>query len=279
MLPKNAALWRMRMKRKKVLLKGAGDLATGIACRLHRSGFPVIMTEIPEPTTVRRSVAFSRAVYDGRAQVEGITGILCSSLPESEAAIEQNQIAVLVDPQCEILEQWRPDVLVDAIIGKRNQGTSIRDAWLVIGIGPGFTAGKDCHAVIESQRGHDLGRCIWSGSAVPNTGIPGSIHGYGIERLLKSEADGIFYGIVSIGDLVEAGTVVAYTGEIPIQAQIRGIVRGLLQDGIGVYKGMKVGDIDPRCQKENCYTVSDKASSIAGGVLEAILSMEVKAGE
>lgn len=260
----------------KVLIKGAGDLATGIGCRLHRCGFSVAMTEIPIPTTVRRSVAFSRAVYEETAMVEDVTGVLCRSKEEIEQAVEKDQVAVIVDEACEIVKEWKPDVVVDAIIAKRNLGTRIDDAEIVIGVGPGFTAGRDCHAVVETKRGHNLGRCIWKGSAYPNTGVPGMIGGYDKERIIRAASDGCFKGAVAIGALVEPGQVVGYSGSTPIYASIKGVVRGLLQDGVQVTKGMKSGDIDPRGVVDNCWTISDKATAIGGGVLEAILSLKKK---
>ena len=260
----------------KVLIKGAGDLATGIGCRLHRCGFDLIMTDIAVPTTVRRTVAFSRAVYEGQAKVEDVTGVLCRSLEEIREAIKEDQVAVVVDEECRIREAWKPDVVVDAIIAKKNLGTRITDAEVVVGVGPGFTAGLDCHVVVETKRGHDLGRCIWEGNAFPNTGVPGMIGGYDKERIIRATADGVFKGQVRIGDLVEKGDLVGYSGEVPIYAQVGGVVRGLLQDGVTVTMGMKSGDVDPRGNIESCYTISDKATSIGGGVLEAILSMEKK---
>jgi xanthine dehydrogenase accessory factor len=260
----------------KVLIKGAGDLATGIGCRLHRCGFELVMTDIAVPTTVRRTVAFSRAVYEEEAKVEDITGVLCHSLEEIHEAIARDQVAVVVDEECKIRETWKPDVVVDAIIAKKNLGTRITDADVVVGVGPGFTAGLDCHVVVETKRGHNLGRCIWEGSAFPNTGVPGMIGGYDKERIIRATDDGMFKGQVMIGDLVEKGDLVGYSGDAPIYAQVGGVVRGLLQDGVTVTKGMKSGDVDPRGNIENCYTISDKATSIGGGVLEAILSMNKK---
>lgn len=260
----------------KVLIKGAGDLATGIGCRLHRCGFELVMTDIAVPTTVRRTVAFSRAVYEEEAKVEDITGVLCHSLEEIHEAIARDQVAVVVDEECKIRETWKPDVVVDAIIAKKNLGTRITDADVVVGVGPGFTAGLDCHVVVETKRGHNLGRCIWEGSAFPNTGVPGMIGGYDKERIIRATDDGMFKGQVMIGDLVEKGDLVGYSGNAPIYAQVGGVVRGLLQDGVAVTKGMKSGDVDPRGNIENCYTISDKAASIGGGVLEAILSMKKK---
>lgn len=255
----------------RVLIRGAGDLASGIALRLHRCGFQVVMTEIAAPTTVRRTVAFSPAVYLGAAQVEDVTGVRCDSIEEVETAIKNGKIAVTVGGYDRILDEFRTEVVVDAILAKKNLGTKITDAPTVIGVGPGFAAGEDCHFVVETKRGHYVGRCIPTGSAIPNTGVPGIVDGYGIERLIRASADGVFRGTVSIGDMVKAGDVVGYAGECPIRAQIDGVVRGLLQDGVFVTKGMKSGDVDPRCEAEYCFTVSDKATAIAGGVLEAIL--------
>ena len=262
----------------RVLIKGAGDLATGIACRLHRSGFQVAMTEIEQPTTVRRTVAFSTAVWDGEAAVEGITGRLCGTPEEVRAAAERDEIAVLVDPGCRTLSWWKPDVLVDAVIAKVNTGTSITDAPIVIGVGPGFAAGTDCHCVVETKRGHDLGRCISEGSAAPNSGVPGIIGGYGLERLVRAEAAGVFRGTEDIAARVRAGQTVGYveTGreQVPVKAQIDGVLRGILHDGVEVHPGMKAGDVDPRDVEQHCFTVSDKARAIGGGVLEAILAAE-----
>lgn len=260
----------------RVLIKGAGDLASGIALRLHRCGYEIVMTEIAVPTTVRRTVAFSSAVYQGQAQVEEVTGILCHNAEEIRKTIEDDRIAVVVGAACEVHCGWEPEIVVDAIIAKRNLGTEITEAKTVIGVGPGFTAGTDCHAVVETKRGHTLGRCIWEGGAIPDTGVPGMIGGYARERIIRAAADGVFRGVVSISDRVSAGDLVAYSGEVPIYALIDGVVRGLLQDGVIVKKGMKSGDIDPRGHVESCFTVSDKAASIAGGVLEAILSSEKK---
>ena len=260
----------------KILIRGAGDLASGIACRLYRCGFQIVMTEIGVPTTVRRTVAFSPAIYLGEMMVEDIQAVRCDSMEEIEAAVEQEKIAVVQDPQCHMVFQWKPDVVVDAILAKTNLGTTMKDAETVIGVGPGFTAGVDCHCVVETKRGHDLGRCIWEGSAIPNTGVPGMIGGYAKERLIKASADGIFKGMCKIGDLVEKdqviGVVVKASGEeVPVKTQLSGVIRGLLQDGVPVTEGLKSGDVDPRNVVGSCYTVSDKATAIGGGVLEAIM--------
>ena len=258
-----------------VVIKGAGDLASGIALRLNHAGFDVAMTEIAAPLTVRRTVAFSRAVYEGRAQVEDVSAVLVQDDAEMSAAFARKKIAVFVDPEAAMVKRLRPGALVDAIMAKRNTGTTINDAPVVLGIGPGFSAGIDCHAVIETMRGHTLGRVITEGSALPDTGIPGDIGGFTTERLLRSGADGVFEPLAAIGDQVTKGDVLAHVrsvdGMIPIRAEIDGIVRGILPTGIAVTKGMKAGDIDPRCKKSHCFTVSDKALAIAGGVLEALL--------
>jgi len=254
-----------------VLIKGAGDLATGVAYRLKKCGFNIVMTEISKPTTVRRTVAFSQAVYDNNAEVEGIKATLVSEIEEAKKVIEQGNVAVIVDEKVGILKDLKPDVVVDAIIAKENLGTNINDASIVITLGPGFTAGVDCHCVIETQRGHYLGKTIYSGSAIPNSGVPGEIGGYTEERIIRATNDGKILPVSKIGDYVEKGDIVAYVNGIPIFAEINGRVRGMLQKDVNVFKGMKSGDIDPRCEKNHCFTISDKARSIGGGVLEAIL--------
>lgn len=256
---------------KRVLIKGAGDLATGIGWRLKRCGFSVLMTELEQPTTVRRTVAFSNGVYDGAAQVEGIRAVLAKNISQVEEIIKKGDISIVIDPKADIIREFKPDILVDAILAKRNTGTKKEDAALVIGTGPGFTAGQDCHYVIETKRGHSLGKVIEQGSAIPNTGIPGEIGGYTTERLIKALAAGIFKPRKSIGQEVAKGQIVGESGGVPIEAQMSGMVRGMLKEGIFVKPGMKCGDIDARCRREHCFTISDKARAIGGGVLEAIL--------
>lgn len=257
-----------------ILVKGAGDLASGIACRLHQCGFSIVMTDLPVPTAVRRTVAFSRAIYEGSASVEGSTARRCTTLWEAQAVLNAGDIAVLPDPEASILQQWKPDVVVDAILAKRNLGTAIEDAPIVVAVGPGFTAGVDCHCVVETKRGHYLGRCIYEGSAIPNTGVPGDIGGYTTERILRAPCAGIFEPVVQIGDTVEKGTVCGTVNGEPMRSQIPGVVRGLLQSGVAVTQGMKSGDVDPRCAPEHCYSVSDKARAVGGGVLEAVLHLQ-----
>lgn len=256
-----------------ILIKGAGDIATGIAVRLKNAGMQVVMTEIAIPTTVRRSVAFSRAVYEGSAVVENITARLVLDFAQIPAVLQQDEIPVLIDPRCEVLKSIHFDAVVDSILAKKNLSTDPTQAPVVIGVGPGFSVPQDCHCVIETQRGHDLGRCIYQGCAAKNTGIPGEIGGYTVERLLRAPCDGIFHPILAIGDIVKVGQTVAMVDDQPVTAQIDGIVRGLLQDNVPVKAGMKSGDIDPRGCYEHCFTVSDKARAVGGGVLEAILHL------
>jgi xanthine dehydrogenase accessory factor len=255
-----------------VLVKGAGEIASGISHRLTRCRFKVCMTEIPEPHAVRREVSFCEAIYDGKKTVEGLTATVVSSYEQIAEAWRKNCIPIIIDPEATIRDLLNPAVLVDAVIAKRNLGTRITDAQLVIGVGPGFCAGKDVHLVVESNRGHNLGRVISQGEAEENTGVPGVIAGFSIERVLRAPRDGTLQTVKQIGDMVEVGDVIGSVEGMPVRAGIKGVIRGLLRDGTTVWKGMKAGDIDPRGIKEHCYTISDKARAVGGGVLEAILS-------
>lgn len=254
-----------------VLIKGAGDLATGTAVRLHRAGFRLVMTEIEKPTAVRRTVAFCQCMYDGAATVEGIAARKAENAAQAEEMIARGEIPVLNDPEARILGQLPFDAVVDAILAKRNMGTRITDAPVVLALGPGFTAGEDCHGVIETMRGHNLGRLITEGGAIPNTGVPGDVGGYTKERIIRAGADGSFEPAVEIGQQVALGDVVARVAGVETRAQLSGVVRGMLPAGLAVCKGMKAGDIDPRCEVRHCFTVSDKARAIGGGVLEGLL--------
>jgi xanthine dehydrogenase accessory factor len=256
-----------------VVIKGGGDLATGVVHRLHRVGMQVVVTELAQPTVIRRAVAVASAVYEGQVEVEGLVARLVGSDQEIRAALAESQVSVIIDPQGEVITRLRPTVVVDAIMAKRNTGTRITDAPIVIGLGPGFTAGVDVHAVIETNRGHNLGRVILSGSAEPHTGVPGPTAGYTVERVLRAPCEGTFTGKRHIGDLVEAGEVVASVAGELVMAKISGVLRGLLANGLFVKAGMKVGDVDPRGVREDCFTISDKARAIGGGVLEAILHL------
>ena len=255
-----------------VLIRGAGEMASGVAHRLHRSHFKICMLEIPSPLAVRREVSFCEAVYEDEKEIEGVRAKLISTPKEIPSIWKEGKIPLLVDPDGKETRRFLAfDVLVDAIIAKKNLGTQTKDAPLVIGLGPGFTAGKDVHIVIETNRGHHLGKMILNGSAEADTGIPGEIGGFTVERVLRTMKKGILHPHKSIGDRVNKGSVVAVADDFPVIAQVSGVVRGLLRDGAGVKKGMKVGDIDPRGKREHCFTISEKARGIGGGVLEAIL--------
>ena len=253
-----------------IVIKGAGDLATGIAWRLHRSGFSVVCTDIAKPTTVRCTVAFSRAVYEGEATVMGLTAKLAKDAADARRLLAEGFVPVLVDPDYTEARKLEPAVLVDAIIAKKNLGTKITDAPLVVGVGPGFTAGENCHFCVESNRGHDMGRTIYEGSPEPDTATPGNVGGFSGERIIRATADGIWHPVVKITDVVEKGDLVAYAGDTPVYAQMGGIVRGMMPEGTPTRLGLKSGDIDARCKVENCFTPSDKALAIAGGIMEGI---------
>ncbi|NMB40760.1 MAG: EF2563 family selenium-dependent molybdenum hydroxylase system protein [Firmicutes bacterium] len=261
----------MGKKRYKVIIKGAGDIASGVAHRLWQSNMDVILLELPQPLVVRRSVAFAGAVYEGRVNIEGVEAKLCRDSSEVEELLGKKIIPVLIDPQGEAVVKFKPDVLIDAILAKRNTGTVLSQAPVVIGLGPGFVAGKDVHAVVETKRGHDLGRVFYSGSAAANTGVPGEIAGFAAERVLRAPAGGKFKPIKQIGELANKGETVALVDDIPVAAGLSGLVRGMLYPGLEVKKGMKVGDIDPRGVEVDYLTISDKARAVGGGVLEAIL--------
>ncbi len=267
---------RNRRTNVKILIKGAGDLATGVAWELFQAGHQIIMTEIAVPLTVRRQVAYSRAVYEGQAEVEGVIGVLATTEEEAIALSEQGRIGVLVDPEALVRKVWKPEVVIDAIMAKKNIGTAITDAPLVLALGPGFTAGEDCHAVIETMRGDSLGHPLYIGSAIPNTGVPGMVGGYAIERLIKASADGVMEPVAGIGDIVEKGSILAYTGGQPVYAQIDGIIRGMLQAGVPVKAGMKIGDVDPRKDESLVSLISDKSHKIGLGCVEAIRTLVQK---
>lgn len=259
-----------------VCIRGAGDLATGIALRLFNSGMKIIMLDIAQPTAVRRTVSFSEAIRLGKISVEGITAYKAENIQQAISITAQKNIAVLVCPDGSCIKDLKPDAVVDAIIAKKNLGTKINDAPVVIGVGPGFTAGIDCHAVVETKRGHYLGRAIYEygKTAAPNTGIPGNIGGYTSERVLRAPCDGVFTPLRAIGDIISAGDVVAKVSSQPVISQIGGMLRGLLAPDIYVVKGMKSGDVDPRGTQADYLTVSDKSLAVGGGVLEAVLHFQ-----
>ena len=272
---------------KKILIicRGGGDLATGIVHRLFRAGFPVLVLETDSPAAIRRQVSFSEAVYDGTATVEGVTAERIASADRAavDHVLEAGRVPLLVDPEGSSIPLLKPDIVVDAIIAKKNLGTAKEMAPLVIGVGPGFTAGEDVDLVVESMRGHNLARIFTSGSALPNTGIPGNIGGFTKERVLHAEAAGYMKNIRKIGDIVEKGEEIAriyekmtedgtFSGSyVSVEASISGIIRGLIREGYHFQKGFKIADIDPReSELANCFTISDKARNIGGSVLEAV---------
>lgn len=306
-----------QVKKKNLLIicRGAGDLATGIIHRLHRAGHRVIALETDYPAAIRRQVSFCEAVYDGSAAVEGVTARLVPALTDAEtdtetysgindtpaahivsekwdssaieAVLEAGEVPLLIDPKGESIELLKPDVVVDAIIAKKNLGTTINMAPLVIGVGPGFTAGHDVHLVIESMRGHNLARIITDGMAQPNTGVPGNIAGFTSERVIHAPAAGYIHDVRKIGDIVQKGDEIAriypdkesydnaLSEYVPVNATITGIIRGLIREGYYFREGFKIADIDPReSELTNCFTISDKARSIAGSVLEAVSAFE-----
>lgn len=256
-----------------VEIRGAGDIATGIALRLHRAGLKVVMCDLAIPTSIRRTVSFSEAIRLGECEVEGVRARFAASTAEARSVVVSGDIAVLVDPDGASAAELKPTVLVDAILAKKNLGTTRSMAPYVIGVGPGFTAGKDCDCVVETKRGHYLGQVIWEGPAAPNTGIPGVIAGHSADRVLRAPADGVFEPVLQIGDVVRAGQVAATVSGVPMTCTIDGVLRGLLQQGVEVTSGMKSGDIDPRCERSHCFTSSDKARAVGGGVLEAICQL------
>lgn len=298
-----------------IICRGAGDIATGIIHRLHRAGHRVIALETDYPAAIRRQVSFCEAVYDGSAAVEGVTARLVPALADAEtdtetysgindtpaahivsekwdssaieAVLEAGEVPLLIDPKGESIALLKPDVVVDAIIAKKNLGTTINMAPLVIGVGPGFTAGQDVHLVIESMRGHNLARIITDGMAQPNTGVPGNIAGFTSERVIHAPAAGYIHDVRKIGDIVQKGDEIAriypdkesydnaLSEYVPVNATITGIIRGLIREGYYFRKGFKIADIDPReSELTNCFTISDKARSIAGSVLEAVSAFE-----
>jgi xanthine dehydrogenase accessory factor len=255
----------------RVLIRGAGEMASGVAYRLSRAGFQVAMTEIAEPLAVRRAVSFCEAVYDGRKQVEGLTACLVSGPAEALMAWKRNELPVLVDPGMTCRQELTPAVIVDALLAKRNTGLAPDLAPLTIGLGPGFSVPQDAHLVIETNRGHNLGRLIYEGRAAANTGQPGDIGGYTHQRVLRSPAVGIFTPLADLGQAVAAGQAVARVADQEVCAKVGGVLRGLIRPGIRVEEGWKVGDVDPRNQLEYLDTISEKARAVGGSVLEGIM--------
>ncbi|WP_242620487.1 selenium-dependent molybdenum cofactor biosynthesis protein YqeB [Senegalia massiliensis] len=254
-----------------VIIRGAGDIATGIGHRLYMSGFDVIFLEKENPSMVRRKVSFSEAVYEDEITIENLTGKLSDSKYKSLNLIKKGIVPVMIDPYGKYIEEFKPKIIVDGILAKKNIGTYKDMAEIVIGVGPGFSAGEDVHTVVETKRGHMLGRVIYKGIPEPNTGIPGNIEGFTEERVLRAKSYGNIKVLKDIGTLVEKGDIVATIGECQIETKISGVIRGMIRDKYYVYKGMKIGDVDPRGEAKYSYQISDKARSVAGGVLEAIM--------
>lgn len=263
-------------KNNVIVVRGGGDIASGVIHRLYRCGYQVLILESRKPSAIRRMVSFCEAVYDGEAFVEGVLSHRAETLSECEKIWKAGEIPLLIDEEAVCVDQICPAAVVDAILAKRNLGTRMDMAAVTIGLGPGFEAGYDVHFVVETMRGHDLGRIIEEGYALPNTGIPGMVGGVSKERVIHSPASGVFCGKVKIADFVEQGQVIAAVGEVPVKASITGVLRGMIRDGYEVFQGMKIADIDPRKeQKQNCYSISDKARCIAGSVVEILLSQGV----
>jgi xanthine dehydrogenase accessory factor len=261
-----------RLRDVTVVIKGAGEMASGIAWRLSRSNFRrIAMLESPSPTAVRRLVCFCEAVHERVVEVEGIRAVLARDCREIPDAWREGAIPVLVDPEWKTIDALRPQVTVDAILAKRNLGTSLGEAELVLALGPGFEAGRDAHMVIETNRGHDLGRIIEAGRAQENTGLPGAIAGHTRERVLRAPRDGVFTPLATIRDTVRRGEPVGSVENVPVHAGVDGVLRGLLRAGTPVRQGAKLGDVDPRGEPGFCSTISEKARALGGSVLEAIL--------
>ena len=254
-----------------VIIRGGGDLATGAGYQLHRAGFPVVVTEIAQPLAIRRTVAFASAVAEGSVTVEGVTAIRVASAEDAVAAASRGTVAVLVSPALPELPVL-PSVVVDARLAKRNLDTTIDQAPLVVALGPGLTAGLDCHAVVETMRGHRLGRVMWEGAAAPNTGVPGTVGGASAQRLIRAPADGAVEWRVAIGDHVAAGQAIGRVGEVDVTAPIDGVTRGLITPGFPAASGLKIGDVDPRGDPAACFEISDKSRLVGAGVLEAVLT-------
>ena len=291
----------MSAEKPLVLIRGGGDLGTGVALRLQRAGWRVIITELWQPLVIRRTVAFAAAIYEGLIEVEGAIGERIAEAAEADRVWQTDRIPVLIDPDRTAAAQLHPIALIDAIMAKRNLGTEISDAPIVVALGPGFTAGVDCHAVIETQRGHHLGRVYYQGAAQPDSGTPGNVGGQDAQRVVRAPADGVFYAHRKIGDRLQAGDVigrvitvdVSLTDSaawrlaaidrdasqplgIVVKTKIDGVLRGILHDGLKVPANTKIADVDPRGEAGNCFTVSDKAWAVGGGALEAVLYLRRK---
>ncbi|MFP3853843.1 MAG: selenium-dependent molybdenum cofactor biosynthesis protein YqeB [Anaerolineales bacterium] len=256
----------------RVLLRGGGDLATGVAARLHRAGFSVLVTEIEQPLAVRRLVSLAEAVYQARVTIEDLIGRRVDTTEDADASWRKGEIPVMVDPPAASRVRINPLALIDARMRKKPPEIGREAAPLVVGLGPGFQAGQNCHAVVETNRGHHLGRVFWTGQAEADTGVPGTVKGYDVDRVLRAPADGEVQAETELGTVVDEGHLIATVGGAPLEAPFRGALRGLIHDGLSVKEGTKIGDLDPRAEPSYCFEISDKALSVGGGVLEALLS-------
>ena len=260
--------------RPTVLVRGAGDLASGVIRALAQRGYHVIATETEKPSCIRTEVSYASAIYEGRKSFGGVTAVKAENMEDIQAALASDQVPVIVDPALNLLQDIDPDIVVDAVIAKRNTGTTMDLAPIVIAMGPGFTAGKDCHAVIETMRGDDLGRIITKGSALPNTGVPGILHGEAEKRVIHSPADGILKRVRKIGDIVKADEIIAMIGDTPVTSKLPGTLRGLIYDGFEVQTGLKIADVDPRTDPSLALTISDKADLLGQSVITAIAQLK-----
>ncbi|NLC64007.1 MAG: EF2563 family selenium-dependent molybdenum hydroxylase system protein [Thermoanaerobacterales bacterium] len=254
------------------IVRGGGDLATGIIYRLWKVGFKVLCLEVEKPLVIRRTVSAAQAIYEGSYTIED----MCVKHIDTVSQFTESQCkdpCIIIDPQGKSIPKLRPEIVIDAIMAKNNIGTHIKMADIVVGAGPGFYAGKDVHAVVETKRGHYLGRVIYDGCAMPNSGIPGIIMGYGKERVIYATSEGPFVPEKQIGDHVEADDIIGSIGEVKLRAPISGVIRGLIHESIYITKGLKMADIDPRGERDHCFTISDKALSVGGGVLEAVFCL------
>ncbi|CCK82326.1 selenium-dependent molybdenum cofactor biosynthesis protein YqeB [Desulfobacula toluolica] len=259
------------MDRKLILMRGGGDLGSAVAHKLYRCGFRVVISEVENPLVVRRTVSYAQAVIEGESIVEGVKAVLVKTQDDIIPAISHGDIPVFIDPQLDIIERLKPYAVIDSTMSKKNRGMNIQMAPLTLALGPGFKAKEDVDAVIETKRGHFLGRIIYNGQAIANTGIPESVNGYGKERVLRAPCQGTVMHKREIGDFINKGCVICSVNNEPVKAPFDGMLRGLIMQGASVKKGLKIGDVDPRCKKEYCYSFSDKARAVAGGVLEAVL--------
>jgi xanthine dehydrogenase accessory factor len=254
-----------------IVVRGGGDLATGVVARLHRAGFPIIILELPQPLAIRRTVSLARAVTEQTAVVEDLTARLTSTPSEAQEVAGSGDIAVLASGE---LPDFPTPVtaVIDARLAKTRESASIDRPFLTVGLGPGFVAGENCHAVVETMRGHHLGRVLWTGSAAPDTGIPGLVGGHSARRVIRADRSGVITWNVAIGDSTEAGATIGRIDDVPIEATLSGVIRGLIDPAVPAHPGLKIADIDPRADREACFEISDKALAVGGGVLEAILT-------